>query len=303
MNLRWLKQNLFTLIGTLVFVIVLAGIIWLERTAAADKAGIESNLEQQDAQLNGLRSKDPAPSSENIEAYRREREQVQKLYRELQSGAVREPINVPALQRPIEFSQLLRDTVARLTRQANQIKTPSNFLFGFSRYDTDFPCRQAGISADDCRKTLALLAKQLLVVEKLGGLLMDSHVEEITYVHRTEVEPGTSSTDALAIPISADPKGLYQTYPFELKFISNTQSLRNFLNSLAKSDWFFAVRTVKIESSSATTSTGGSAGSANVADSNIPAEPTRTVERRHLDVTVRVDLVEFTPPPTKTGTK
>jgi hypothetical protein len=302
MNLRWLKQNLILLIATVVFLVVLAGMIWLGRGAAAPKADVEEELGRQNEQLTRLRGLDPAPSAENIDAVRRERELVQRLYRDLQSGAVREAINVPALKRPIEFSQLLRDTVARLTQQAgrNQVKTPDNFLFGFSRYDTDFPCRQAGISAGDCKKMLDLLAKQLVIIEKLSGLLMDSHVEEIAYVHRTEVEPGATSADALTAQIATDPKGLYQTYPFELSFTGDTKSLRAFLNSLAKSDWFFAVRTVKIDSTSATSSTAGSAAPpTGRPDPNAPAEPAQTVEWRRLTVTVRIDLVEFTAPATK----
>jgi hypothetical protein len=133
---------------------------------------------------------------------------------------------------------------------------------------------------------------------------MDSHVEEIAYIHRPEIEPGPTSADALTAPIATDAKGLYQTYPFELSFTGDTKSLRAFLNSLAKSDWFFAVRTVKIDSVGVTSSTPGSAAPATGRpDLNVAAEPARTVEWRRLNITVRIDLVEFTAPAPKAAAR
>ena len=133
----------------------------------------------------------------------------------------------------------------------------------------------------------------MLVVDKLAGLLIQSKVDGITHIHRTEVEPGPTSTDALAVPISDDPKALYKTYPFELEFTCDTDSLRAFLNGLTQSDWFFAVRSVKVDSASAV-STGTSPAPAATRGSE-PAAPLRPTEHRLLNVIVRVDLVEFTP--------
>src|SRR5207253_5563565 len=121
------------------------------------------------------------------------------------------------------------------------------FAFGFSRYVSTFPCRNPVAKPEDCQKLPALLAKQLLVVEKLSALAISSGIDNIIAIRRTEVEPGAPSTDALAVPLGTDPKGLYRTYPFELQFACNAKALQAFLNNLTKSDWFFAVKTLKID--------------------------------------------------------
>lgn len=298
MNARWLKQNLAVIVFVAAFVIVLALIIFLEHKSTVRKDSIVEQLSQQQAELDRLRTLNPTPAPENIDALRRDREEVQKLYQELQKRAMREPVEVPDLQRDIDFSQLMRDTVSRLSSEAgrNGVKLVDNFAFGFSRYDTDFPCRHPTAKPEDCRKLLALLAKQLRVIDKLSSALIQSKVAEITRIRRTEVESGTASADALPVPIGSDPKTLYKTYPFELEFSCDTEALRAFLNGLTQSDWFFAVRFVKVESAGA-----ASTPTERGVEGERPGETTRISEERVLNVTVRVDLVEFIEPPaTKT---
>jgi hypothetical protein len=94
-----------------VFFVALGGIIWLWQRAAAEKADIVSQLEDQQAQLNSLVATKPAPSPENIEALKREREQVSQLFSKLQEGTLRPQIAVTNLTRDIQFTQLLGETV------------------------------------------------------------------------------------------------------------------------------------------------------------------------------------------------
>jgi hypothetical protein len=77
--------------------------------------------------------------------------------------------------------------------------------------------------------------------------------------------------------------------PFEFRFICTTEALRTFLNSLSTSEWFFAVRSVHIigEPPAPPTGTG-----------EVPsAETTAGAKRTVLNVTVRIDLIEFPPQP------
>jgi len=301
MNLRALQKYLIVIIAGTVFLVALGGILWLWQRAAAEKADIVSQLEDQQSQLNSLLGTKPAPSPENIEALKHEREQVARLFAKLQEGTLRPPIVVTNLMRDIQFTQLLGETVPRLTLVAsrNLVKTPDNFRFGFGRYDTEFPCKQAGITPEECKKTLELLGKQLFAIEKLSGLLMESRVDEIIHIRRTEVDPGTQNTDALDVPITADPKGLYHSYPFEFEFTCDTKALRVFLNSLANAESIFTVRTVKIDSATTVVTTGGGApGTGRTSESAPSTGPIQTIEHRRLTVTVRVDLVEFIPPAT-----
>ena len=261
------------------------------------KDQVVAGLEQEQTHLEQLRNQNPAPSTENIEALKRELEQLTKLYSRIQEGAVRPPLTTN-LVRDIQFKQMLVETVARLSAQARGVvKTPENFEFGFSRYDAEFPCKAAGTSPEDCKKTLALLGKQLLAIEKLSSLLMESRVDDITQIRRTEVDPGAATTgggDIVDAPIFTDPRGLYQAYPFELTFTCETKALRTFLDKLAGTESLFAVRNVKIERISNQATTGGAG--ARPGEAGGAAEAVRTFERARITAVVRVDLVEINPP-------
>src|SRR5437867_3376384 len=136
MNVRWFKQHLIVVIAAAAFAAVFGLLIFLERKAAAQENLVAAQLEEQQAELTRLRTLNPTPAPENIEAIRHDREEVQRLNEQLQKGAVREPVAVPELQRDIEFSQLMRDTIGRLSAEASHTgtKVAENFAFGFSRY-------------------------------------------------------------------------------------------------------------------------------------------------------------------------
>ena len=72
-------------------------------------------------------------------------------------------------------------------------------------------------------------------------------MDRIDAIRRTEVE-GASSADSVTAPISNDPKALYSTYPFEIHFVCDTDSLRNVLNSLEQADYLFIIRSLTINS-------------------------------------------------------
>lgn len=300
MKLRALQKYSVLIAIGVAFVVALGITGWLWWKASSEKNRIVRELEEQNNQLQMLLSQNPGPSMENIIAIKREREQVAELYGRLMEGVVRPPMTMTNLTRPFEFSQQLHETVDRLTQAAtrNRVKLPEkeNFLFGFNRYEADLPCKATGATSEECKKTLALLGKQLLAVDKLANLLIQSQVEQILRVRRTEVDSPGQNPDALGTPISTNPQNLYQSYPFEIEFVANTQALRTFLNNLATSDPFFTVRLLRVDSTTTTSTAGGPGGPA-IAETGPAAGPMRTVEKRLLSVLVRLDLIEFTPPP------
>jgi hypothetical protein len=296
MNMRWLKQNQLLIISAVLFAGALSFVVWFVRKASAQKDQVVAELEEQQAQLKRLRDLDPYPSSENVEVVKRDREHLHKLYRTLKHATAQEALTVPDLQRDIEFSQRLREALAVLSSEAQkyQVRTPENFAFGFSRYVAAFPCRNPPAKPEECRKLLSLLAKQLLVVEKLSRMILPSGIEELTQIRRTEVEPGQPGADSLAAPVSQDPKAQYQVLPFEVQFIADTKSLRTLLNNLSKADLFFAVRSLKVEAQTAPSAGSG----VEPARATAPGDA-KPPERTRLTVTMRVDLIEFPAPPEK----
>ena len=291
MNLRWLKQNLVVIIFLAAAALFTGAIIYLERQAAARKEQIEAELQDQQQRLDQFRKGNPPPSPENLQTLKRDREQLQQLYQTLQKEIGQSTVESPKLQREIEFAQLMRETITRLETAAtnNHVRTSEGFAYGFSRYVTTFPCRNPPAKTEDCQRLLGLLAKQLLVVERLSSLAITSGVAEIVAVRRTEVETGSPSTDALAVPLGLDPKALYHTYPFELLLACTSKALQNFLNNLTKSDWFFAVKTLKVNTEAVTS---GSP-SATEPGRTPGAAAEKPAETRRLLVTARIDLIEF----------
>ncbi len=293
MNLSWLKRHLLVLIFVTVFVAFLGVIIWLERSASDEQDRIEAELAEQQEQLQAVQSHTPFPSTENIKALHHDREQLQGLFDGLQQQLSGDSIPEVQLENEIDFSQRLRVTLQSLSDAASRanVTTPPDFAYGFGRYVAAFPCRTPPAKPEDCRRVLALLAKQLAVAEKLSLMAISNGVEAITQIHRTEVEPGPPSADALPVPIVHDPKALYDSMPFEMQFVCDTRALQAFLNSLSQSDWFFAVKQLKITSETVL-GTPTAPAPASLAAQPLVASAKSQI-RTHLVVTVRIDLVEF----------
>lgn len=288
MNTKWLKQNAMLLGLGAVFALVLGGLIWLQQQAAGKRQEIDNQLAEQMSELDHLRAMKPAPSRENIEILKQSRQQLDRLYKDLIAAVGDSQIQTQEVVRPVGFLQSMSSRFARLRQSAETagVKLPEGFAFGFSRYAGPTPTLPArGLSDEETRKVLTQLMKQLRAIEKVSELLIESRVDEITQIRRAEVEPGSPSQDALEVPITTDPKGLYDTLPFEFQFAGTTQALRNFLNNLSKSEWFFAVRRAQItgEAPPAATGAPGSASSSEAA----------AARRTRLAVTIRIDLIEF----------
>ena len=300
MNSRWFRNHLVSLIAGGMFIVLLGGIIWVLLKSFDAQDAVLQDLKAGTAKLEELRNTKPFPSQDNIDLLRQDYENVRQLYDAMTNAAVHPLIHGPNLTRDIDFSQLVRTTVNRLTAVAAEqhVRTPADFTFGFSRYDVKFPCRNPPAHGDECTKLLALLSKQLMVAETLANLLITNKVEEISAIRRTEVEPGETSADALNFPINNDPTALYHTYPFELRFTCDTPTLRNILNGLTEAPGLFIARAIRIETvqvrlkSLDAPATGSDA---------TPAEPASAVVTRRLNVALRLDLVEFAPPKPRDG--
>ena len=296
MNTKWLKQNAVILGFLAAFIVVLGGLIWLQQQAAGKRQEIDSALEEQSSELSHLHAMKPSPSRENSEIIRQDREQIDRLYSNLLAAVSQNQIQTQEVVRPVGFLQLMALKFAHLRQSAETagVKLPEGFAFGFSRYAGIPPTLPArNLSDEETKQVLGQLTKQLLAIEKLSELLIESRVDEIAQIQRAEVEPGSSGADAFSVPISTDPKGLYETLPFEFRFTCTTTALRTLLNKLSQSEWFFAVRHVQVTGEAPTTSAGDQGGSGGAS----PAGTTAGPRRSPLHVTARVDLVEFPPKP------
>ncbi len=285
MNIKWLKQNAVIVGFIAAFLIVLGVVVWLQQSASSNRAEVDAALEEQQSQLDHLTKLKPGPSRENINLVKQDREQVDHLYEQLLAKVGRSQIPIQSDLRAVNFLQQMASQVAHLRQaaQTNNVTVADGFAFGFGRYAGPPPQLPAkGLSDEDTKRVLTLLVKQLHAIDQISQLLISSRVDEINQIRRSEVE-NTTSTDLFDAPINSDPKALYQVLPFEFQFTCSGEALRAFLNSLTKSEWFFAVRSMKVvgEAPSTEKSSPGTPAAAT------PAKPVR------LAVTMRIDLVEF----------
>jgi hypothetical protein len=302
MNVKWLKQHVMLVAFVAAFVIVLGVVVWLQHDASGKKAEIDAALEEQTSQLNHFLQEKPAPTPENINIVKQDRAKVDQLYQQLLANVSQSRVHAPPDLRPVAFLQMMASQLAKLRQaaEAANVKIVDGFAFGFSRYAGQPPAIPArNLSEEDTKRVVTLLVKQLRAIEKISTLLIESHADDINLIRRSEVEP-TSGPDTLDVPVANDPKALYQTLAFEFQFDCTPEALRDFLNSLTKSDWFFAVRKVQVAGEVPSTEKPGTPGAAAAATPTETAEPKRT----RLVVTVRIDLVEFPGKPagkTETG--
>ena len=161
--------------------------------------------------------------------------------------------------------------------------------FRFCRYAGPPPQLPAkGLSDEDTKRVLTQLVKQLHAIEQISLMLITSRVEEINQIRHSEAEPGSgTSAESFDIPVNNDPKALYQVLPFEFQFTCTGEALRAFLNSLTKSEWFFAVRSMKVVGEAPSMEKSSPGGTAAAPATPTPPKPVR------LSVTMRIDLIEF----------
>ncbi len=285
MNFKALKQHGPLVAGLALFVVVLAGVLWQQQRALAQQRQVEEQLAAEQAKLHNLRAMRPFPSRENLELLRTDKEALRRLNDQLVAAVGGSKLETTPL-RPITFSQQMAQRLGRLRQQAQAagVALPENFAFGFSRYVGTLPCHSIRDEAERLR-IMALLSKQLQVIDELSQLLIQHRVEQLRSIRRLEVEPGAVSADAFSgVPIK-DPQGLYTALPFELQFACSAESLRQILNALAKARWFFTVRQLMIDTELV------------AAPAPSPATPAtdgdELPKRSVLVVTMKVDLVEF----------
>jgi hypothetical protein len=292
MNTKWLKQNAVLLGCAAALLLVLGALIWLQQQAAGKRQEIDSTLEEQTSELDHLQKLKPSPSPQNIQIIKQDRGQIDALYSNLLTAVSQNQMQTQEVIRPVGFLQLMASKFARLRQSADAagVKLPDGFAFGFSRYAGSPPTLPArNLSDEEAKPVLGQLTKQLLAIEKLSELLIESRVDEISQIQRAEVEPGAPGPDALNVPISNDSEGLYQTLPFGFRFTATPTALRTFLNKLSQSEWFFAVRYVQVTGelpSGGATDQPGAGGPAAAGSAGGP-------RRGLLHVDARIDLVEF----------
>lgn len=229
--------------------------------------------------LENVLNANPAPTEANIEAARqnvaRLTAKLETIRTDLEQGArlttSTDGIGVmAAVQRFIsEYDRRAEEHVDD-NEEADPIEVPDNFAFGFERYfdEAEVPEDAAAIP---------VLDKQRQILSYLLNKLFNADPQSIVSVKREVLETKASGDGGNQKPrgdqgfgvdpaISARVPGAIDTLGFSLTFTGYTDTLREFLNSLAKFDLPIVVRSIEVTRPDGQTTVAAPAASGNNLD-------------------------------------
>ena len=154
-------------------------------------------------------------------------------------------------QSPVDWKHDLDTEVGGLNTAAklHGVSVPKQFYYSFSRYLNQNPSDEQTV----------VLTKQLDGVEQIAQALIGAPVKAILTFRRTYDEDATHSAtsgmpssdpDFLPGSSSISPGGVYVAYPFEIEFITSTESFRKVVSALEASPYVFVIRSLTIQNSS-----------------------------------------------------
>lgn len=226
--------------------------------AAGAVAKSDKKLQSAERNLDAAHRGDPAPSPENVAASSQNLAeligQLKRIRADLERGASLE-LSTDGVVVMASIQQFISEAGAKLEArqdkdsasgemEAAPIGLAEDFAFGFDAY-----ADAATIPSDP--RVVPLLDKQRLILSALVDKLIASHPESIELIEREALEadgpaqkiPGTFEIDPT---ISARVPNAIDTLAFRVSFKGYTESLRLFLNELAKFDLPIVLRSVEV---------------------------------------------------------
>ena len=292
--MNWLKDNPF-LAGILAVCLAGSGALGYLIFQSASAYSVSSEAYAASvAKLHTLQNKVPFPSKANEAAIRAGLEEYSSSIRNLQSQLAKMEVPLDEKFTPQQFQDGLRTAVNEIRGKAdaNGVKLPANFYFGFDQYQTQVPTDQAA----------PFLNRQFLVIQSLVVRLVDFKVASIDGVTRVPLPqesaaapPGQKKADAAGPVLSR--------FPFDISFTAEQPKFRVAFNSLLGFDQFLIVRSLDIHNSVPQAPAKKSAeqpGASNPLTAGAAKDRTNMqviLGREMLKVTLHLEMLDFAEPP------
>ncbi|MGV3757175.1 MAG: hypothetical protein ACO1QS_17490 [Verrucomicrobiota bacterium] len=239
--MRWIKRNIFLLVGMILALGLMAGaIVYLISRIQADlKASKALKAAQQE--LITLMQSQPFPDQGNLDLAQRETQRLAQYMTNVQAQ-----ITYPAVPKMTsqEFSSFLLNTVADLQKGAEQagVQLP-NPRYGFS-----FEPLREQINFDVA--SIEPLTRQLIEVRELCTNLFQSQIHRLESLKRVRVstlDPGQGPQylDKAVNPTAYN--NLATVTPYEIVFTGFSTELSGVLERLQRSPIFYSVKIVNME--------------------------------------------------------
>ncbi|MCX6968733.1 MAG: Amuc_1100 family pilus-like protein [Verrucomicrobia bacterium] len=295
--MNWFKDNPF-LAGIVAVCLVGSGVLGylIFDSAAAFSASSEAYTAAV-AKLHTLQNKVPFPSEANLKGIKSALADYSARIGDLRAQLAKMEVPLDEKVTPQQFQDGLRTAVndIRIKAEANGVKLPANFYFGFDQYQTQVPNEQAA----------PFLHRQFLVIQSLVVRLVDFKVASIDGVARTPLPQESAAPGGGAKkPDAAEP--VLSRFPFDISFTAEQGKFRVAFNSLLGSDQFLIVRSLTIQNSSpqapAKKSSDPAAASSNplAAVAGTPGKDQSNLQvilgRELLKVTLRLEMLDFSEP-------
>ncbi len=295
--MNWFKDNPF-LAGIVAVCLIGSGVFGylIFESSAAYTASSEAYTASV-AKLHTLQNKVPFPSEANLKAVQSGLADYSAGIGSLRSQLAKMEIPLDEKVTPQQFQDGLRTAVndIRVKAEANNVKLPANFYFGFDQYQTQVPSDQAA----------PFLNRQFLVIQSLIVRLVDFKVASIDSVTRTPLPQETMAlTGGQRKPDANEPVLL--RFPFEIAFTAEQAKFRVAFNSLLGSDQFLIVRSVGIQNSSPQApakkepETAGASTNPFTPAAGTPGKDQSNMQvilgRETLKITLRLEMLDFTEP-------
>jgi len=316
--MNWIKENKF-LSGFFAVMLIGVGVLgYLVWSASSRYRDASAQYDEQATELNRLKSLAPYPAAPNVEKVEAQRKEHQAAVLSLQKTLAANEIPVEQITE-VQFQDKLREAVSRVTAKANerQMALPEKFYMGFAQYETQPPKAEAA----------PLLGRELKAIEVVMMQLIESNVSKLTKLDRPEIteekEPRASSGSGSKSSSREEESenDLVKRQSFDITFVADQIAFNNALNSIVSNKTqFYVPRVVEVKNeqtkSPAKTETPGTAavaapdaavpGAAPAAPAPAPAAAAGTAApesytfifgAEKVEVGMRLELVDFTPPP------
>ncbi|MFZ4778561.1 MAG: Amuc_1100 family pilus-like protein [Terrimicrobiaceae bacterium] len=297
--MNWFKDNPFIagLAAICLVVSAVFGYLIFESVAAYSTASGEYTAAV--AKLHTLQNKVPFPSDANLKAIQAGLDdhsaRINNL--RLQLTKMEAPLNEKIT--PQQFQDGLRTAVndLRIKAEANGVKLPSNFYFGFDQYQSQVPTELAA----------PFLNRQFLVIQSIIARLVDFKVASVDGVTRPPLpqESPAAGTPTAAQKKSEPAEPVLLRFPFDISFSAEQGKVRVAFNSLLGGDQFLIVRSLEIQNSSPVAPAKRSAEAAAAPNpfapnAGTPGKEQKTMQvilgRELLKVTLRLEMLDFIEP-------
>ena len=303
--MNWFRANpiwgVIALATTIAFLIAL-GLFWMTKgTFSAEKEqylASVSNLQQ-------LEASNPYPSAGNVRKMKTYLETYRTSLDKLKAELTRHVLPITSLP-PNEFQMHLREamTATAANARAHRTKLPENFNAGFPEYIAALP------STSDAPK----LGQELTQIQFLLNIIIEARVDAIRIFRRVprEVNAPTASNVPTPRPaLAGSTPAPIERHVVEFGISASPVAARKVINEIsAAGEQFFIIRSLHVKNQkdkgppretgtsdtlNPAANTGATVAPSPTGSASPPAALNFIVGNEHIDVSARVEIVDFTP--------